>query len=118
MIVTSDVPSERRGGINFSFSCSNPGIFDVNVAYKFKNITSMQVFFFFFFFFLIYFLLFIYLYSIDFPSFPFSLSPKKKQLKLDDLLEMQHNNQVEFETDFLKLNVNLLIYLLNKHFMT
>uniref|UniRef100_A0A7S4PCN8 Ras-GAP domain-containing protein n=1 Tax=Paramoeba aestuarina TaxID=180227 RepID=A0A7S4PCN8_9EUKA len=80
VIMTSDVPSERRGGINFSFSCQTPGIFDVNVAYKFKNITQMQ-------------------------------------LKLDDLLEMQHNNQVEFETDFLKLNVNLLIYLLNKHFM-
>lgn len=37
---------------------------------------------------------------------------------LDDLLERQHNNELEFETDFLKLNVNLLIYLLNKHFIS
>ena len=80
IIIESDVPSERRGGISFSFTSTTPGIFDVAVLYKFKTITTMQ-------------------------------------LKLDDLLEQQHNNQTEYETDFLKLNVNLLIFLLNKHFM-
>mmetsp|Transcript_370 Transcript_370/g.454 ORF Transcript_370/g.454 Transcript_370/m.454 type:complete len:209 (+) Transcript_370:348-974(+) len=40
------------------------------------------------------------------------------RLQLDDLLERQHVNQLEYETDFLKLNVNLLIYLLNKHFLS
>mmetsp|Transcript_6380 Transcript_6380/g.18071 ORF Transcript_6380/g.18071 Transcript_6380/m.18071 type:complete len:759 (+) Transcript_6380:76-2352(+) len=80
VIIESDVPPERRGGISFSFTSTTPGIFDVAVLYKFKTITSMQ-------------------------------------LKLDDLLEQQHNNQLEYETDFLKLNVNLLIFLLNKHFM-
>lgn len=31
------------------------------------------------------------------------------RLQLDDLLERQHNNNLELETDFLKLNVNLVI---------
>jgi hypothetical protein len=42
----------------------------------------------------------------------------KISLQLDDLLEKQHMGQLEFETDFLKLNVNLLIYLLNKDFIS
>lgn len=37
-------------------------------------------------------------------------------MQLDDLLEKQHHNQLELETEFLKLNVNLLIFLINKHF--
>lgn len=41
----------------------------------------------------------------------------KIQLALDDLLERQHNNMLEFETEFLKLNVNLLLFLLNRDFM-
>jgi len=40
------------------------------------------------------------------------------KLQLDDLLERQHNNNLELETEFLKLNVNLLIFLLNKLFMS
>jgi len=40
------------------------------------------------------------------------------KLQLDDLLERQANSHLELETDFLKLNVNLLIYLLNKDFMS
>jgi len=40
------------------------------------------------------------------------------KLSLDDLLERQHNNNLELETEFLKLNVNLLIFLLNKQFMS
>jgi Ras GTPase-activating-like protein IQGAP2/3 len=43
VIMESDVPQERRSGITFSFTCSTPGIFDIAVVYKFKNITSMQV---------------------------------------------------------------------------
>jgi len=39
-------------------------------------------------------------------------------LQLDDLLERQQNNQLELETDFLKLNVNMLLYLLNKSFIS
>ena len=44
--MTSDVPQERRSGISFSFTCSNPGIYDVAVVYKIKQITTMQVLFF------------------------------------------------------------------------
>jgi len=39
-------------------------------------------------------------------------------MQLDDLLERQHNNNLELESEFLKLNVNLLIFLLNKTFMS
>jgi len=42
----------------------------------------------------------------------------KMQLALDDLLERQHTNELEYQTDFLKLNVNLLLHLLNKDFVT
>jgi hypothetical protein len=42
----------------------------------------------------------------------------KITLQLDDLLERQHENQLEYETEFLKLNINLLIYLLNKDFIS
>lgn len=38
-------------------------------------------------------------------------------LVLDDLLDKQHNNIVEYETEFAKLNVNILLYLLNKTFL-
>jgi len=39
------------------------------------------------------------------------------KFQLDDLLEKQHNNQQELETDFLKLNLNLLVHFLNKLFI-
>jgi len=81
IIIESEVPEERRGNIFFSFSSTSPGIFDVTVMYKNRNISEMK-------------------------------------LQLDDLLERQHNNNLELETDFLKLNVNLLIFLLNKSFMS
>jgi len=35
----------------------------------------------------------------------------------DELLEKQQNNELELETEFLKLNVNLLLFLLNKNFI-
>jgi len=81
VIIESEVPDERRQHIFFSFSSSAPGVFDVAVMYKSRNISEMR-------------------------------------LQLDDLLERQHNNNLELETDFLKLNVNLLIFLLNKCFMS
>ena len=40
------------------------------------------------------------------------------QLKLDDLLERQHTNQLSYSTEFLILNVNLLLHLLNKDFVS
>jgi len=81
VIIESEVPEERRSNIFFSFSSSVPGMFDITVMYKSRNISEMK-------------------------------------LQLDDLLERQHNNNLELETDFLKLNVNLLIFLLNKTFMS
>jgi len=81
VIMTSEVPEERRGNIFFSFSSASPGIFDVVVMYKNRVINEIK-------------------------------------LQLDELLERQHNNHIEMETDFLKLNVNLLIYLLNKTFIS
>jgi len=73
--------SFSRPHIYFSFSSTTPGMYDVQVLYRSRNISEMK-------------------------------------FQLDDLLERQHNNELEFETDFLKLNVNLLIYLLNKLFIS
>jgi len=81
VIIESEVPEERRGNIFFSFTSVSPGLFDVSVLYKNRNISEMK-------------------------------------LQLDDLLERQHTNNLELETDFLKLNVNMLIFLLNKSFMS
>lgn len=82
VIIESEVPEEKRGNIFFSFSCVSPGVFEVVVQYKNRNILP------------------------------------EIRLQLDDLLERQHNNNLELETNFLKLNVNLLIFLLNKTFMS
>ncbi|KAL6058637.1 Ras GTPase-activating protein [Balamuthia mandrillaris] len=40
------------------------------------------------------------------------------QLELADLLERQQENRIDYETEFLKLDVNLLLHLLNKHFVS
>jgi len=80
IIISSDVPDERRSNIFFSFASPNPGTFSVTVLYKSRVISEMS-------------------------------------LQLDELLERQSNNSFELETDFLKLNVNLLVYLLNKTFI-
>jgi len=81
VIVSSEVPDDKRSNIHFSFSSASPGEYDVLVMYKSRIINEIR-------------------------------------LQLDELLEKQHNNSVELETDFLKLNVNLLIYLLNKTFIS
>ncbi|KYQ91046.1 RasGTPase-activating protein [Tieghemostelium lacteum] len=47
-----------------------------------------------------------------------NVSVTEIRLQLDELLEMQSVGKVEYETDFIKLNVNLLIFLLNKTFVT
>eukprot|EP00004_Rigifila_ramosa_P020322 TRINITY_DN5269_c0_g1_i1.p1 TRINITY_DN5269_c0_g1~~TRINITY_DN5269_c0_g1_i1.p1 ORF type:complete len:744 (-),score=223.33 TRINITY_DN5269_c0_g1_i1:77-2308(-) len=38
-------------------------------------------------------------------------------LMLDELLEMQHTNELELTLDYMKLHVNLLIHFLRKHFI-
>jgi len=39
-------------------------------------------------------------------------------VELADLLERQQEGRLDFETDFLTLDVNLLLHLLNKHFVS
>lgn len=80
IIISSEIPEERRSNIFFSFTAPNPGTFAVTVLYKTRVISEMS-------------------------------------LQLDELLERQANNSFELETEFLTLNVNLLVYLLNKTFI-
>eukprot|EP01133_Synstelium_polycarpum_P007296 gene7296-8484_t len=40
------------------------------------------------------------------------------KLHLDTLLEMQVNNELQYEADFFKLHINLLLHLINKTFMS
>lgn len=39
------------------------------------------------------------------------------ELQLTDLLERQEENRIDYDTKYLKLDVNLLLHLLNKHFL-
>eukprot|EP01101_Sappina_pedata_P000648 TRINITY_DN10846_c0_g1_i1.p1 TRINITY_DN10846_c0_g1~~TRINITY_DN10846_c0_g1_i1.p1 ORF type:complete len:756 (+),score=287.52 TRINITY_DN10846_c0_g1_i1:30-2297(+) len=79
VIISSDVPDDRRSGITFVFTNKTRTEFEVEVTYRTRHVASLT-------------------------------------LNLDDLQERQHNNELEYETDFLKLNVNLLLFLLSKHF--
>lgn len=68
-----------------------------------------------------------YVFSMDAPgSFIVELLFKKAIeipvtkpicIKLEELLRLQENGQIYLELEFVSLNVNLLIYLLNTHFM-
>jgi len=80
IIKKSLVPKDRRNHITFAFSSVTAGVFIVEVSWRGKKISSLQ-------------------------------------LLLDDLLEKKAENCVDFETDFLTLDVNLLLHLLNKHFL-
>jgi len=80
IILSSEVPEERRTGVYFQFESTLPGVFDVSLSFKGRTKPICE-------------------------------------LELDDLLERQHNNDLELDLEYMKLNVNLLIYLLNKIFM-
>eukprot|EP01089_Gocevia_fonbrunei_P022761 TRINITY_DN9327_c0_g2_i1.p1 TRINITY_DN9327_c0_g2~~TRINITY_DN9327_c0_g2_i1.p1 ORF type:complete len:141 (+),score=17.49 TRINITY_DN9327_c0_g2_i1:84-506(+) len=80
IIKESLVPKDRRNHITFAFSSSEPGVYLVEVSWRGKKISSLQ-------------------------------------LLLDDLLERRQENAVDYDTEFLKLDVNLLLHLLNKHFV-
>jgi len=79
VIMSSDVPEDRRSGVQFAFSSTVPAVYDVNVSYKTRPISTMT-------------------------------------FNYDELLEKQHNNELELEVEFLKLNVNLLLFIINKNF--
>lgn len=80
VIISSQIPEDKRSNTVFQFSMSSPGVFDVQVLYRSREIAVMK-------------------------------------LHLDDLLERQSNNEVQIETDFITLSVNLLLYLLNRSFL-
>jgi len=80
VIMSSEVPEERRTGVCFSFESTLPGVFDISLSYKGRTKPICE-------------------------------------LELDDLLERQHNNDLELDLDYMKLNVNMVIHLLSKAFM-
>jgi len=81
VIMTSDVPEDRKSGISFTFKSTGGPQIEVDVDYKSRHVASLSI-------------------------------------NIDELLEKQQNNELELETEFLKLNVNLLLFLLNKNFGT
>eukprot|EP01103_Thecamoeba_quadrilineata_P003545 TRINITY_DN13309_c0_g1_i1.p1 TRINITY_DN13309_c0_g1~~TRINITY_DN13309_c0_g1_i1.p1 ORF type:complete len:755 (+),score=156.25 TRINITY_DN13309_c0_g1_i1:7-2271(+) len=82
IIMSSEIPAERKASLYFTFTSTNPTEFEINVSYK-------------------------------------SIHIQKHTLNLSDLLERQENNIIEYQVEqLLALNVNLLIFLLNKLFLT
>ena len=101
VIQRSNVPENRRSNIYFNFNSPTPGTFVISLHYKGKELADNTNF------------------SIDLRS---SRSTGRNRglleldLKLDDLLEMQKDNQEELDLEYVQFNVPKLLSLLNKRF--
>ncbi|KAI0404763.1 GTPase [Xylaria palmicola] len=98
VIQKSNVPDNRRANIYFNFTSPLPGTFVISLHYKGKAITL----------------------SITIP--PLIRAGRTRgllelDLKLDDLLEMQKDNQDNLDLDYVHFNVTKVLALLNKRFV-
>ena len=100
VIQRSNVPENRRSAIYFNFTSPLPGTFVISLHYK--GIYN----------------------TLEFPELELVLltgsgrnrSLLELDLKLDDLLEMQKDNQVELDLEYVQFNVPKVLALLNKRF--
>ena len=100
VIQRSNVPENRRSSIYFNFTSPLPGTFVISLHYK--GIYNV----------------------VDWPEVePVMLTKTGRNrslleldLKLDDLLEMQKDNQVELDLEYVQFNVPMVLALLNKRF--
>jgi Ras GTPase-activating-like protein IQGAP2/3 len=107
VIQKSNVPDNRRANIYFNFTSPLPGTFVISLHYKGKPIS------------------FHFLFSSRIASRPVSLTVAfvgrnrgllELDLKLDDLLEMQKDNQDDLDLEYVQFNVPKVLALLNKRF--
>jgi Ras GTPase-activating-like protein IQGAP2/3 len=107
VIQKSNVPDNRRANIYFNFTSPLPGTFVISLHYKGKLISSH------------------FLFSSRIASRLVSLTVAfvgrnrgllELDLKLDDLLEMQKDNQDDLDLEYVQFNVPKVLALLNKRF--
>jgi Ras GTPase-activating-like protein IQGAP2/3 len=95
VIQKSNVPENRRANIFFNFTSPLPGTFVISLHYK-------------------------GMYSSQLPNFANHTGRNRGllelDLKLDDLLEMQKDNQEDLDLEYVQFNVTKVLNLLNKRF--
>ena len=98
VIQRSNVPDNRRANIYFHFTSPLPGTFVISLHYKgTRNIPPIEI-------------------CTDTPSIGRNRGLLELDLKLDDLLEMQKDNQEDLDLEYVQFNVPKVLALLNKRF--
>jgi Ras GTPase-activating-like protein IQGAP2/3 len=96
VIQRSNVPDNRRANIYFNFTSPLPGTFVISLHYKGESFRKLVI------------LLLIRLGR--------NRGLLELDLKLDDLLEMQKDNQEDLDLEYVQFNVPKVLALLNKRF--
>jgi len=102
VIQKSNVPDNRRANIYFNFTSPLPGTFVISLHYKGKRIIQAL--------------------RLLFPIQELTFVAGRNRglleldLKLDDLLEMQKDNQDDLDLEYVQFNVTKVLALLNKRF--
>ena len=101
VIQKSNVPDNRRSNIYFNFTSPLPGTFVISLHYKGENRLGAG---------------FLGGPKADERSSGRNRGLLELDLKLDDLLEMQKDNQEELDLEYVQFNVPKVLALLNKRF--
>lgn len=99
VIQKSNVPENRRANIYFNFTSPLPGTFVISLHYKGRSSSK-----------------FAFGDTTDTTSAGRNRGLLELDLKLDDLLEMQKDNQEELDLEYVLFNVSKVLVLLNKRF--
>jgi Ras GTPase-activating-like protein IQGAP2/3 len=100
VIQKSNVPDNRRANIYFNFTSPLPGTFVISLHYKGKSISRHR-----------------HLRSgVGLHVTGRNRGLLELDLKLDDLLEMQKDNQDDLDLEYVQFNVTKVLALLNKRF--
>ena len=97
VIQKSNVPENRRANIYFNFTSPLPGTFVISLHYKGMISTS-------------------YSQGGKLTKLGRNRGLLELDLKLDDLLEMQKDNQEDLDLEYVQFNVSKVLVLLNKRF--
>lgn len=98
VIQKSNVPDNRRANIYFNFTSPLPGTFVISLHYKGKLVSESPS------------------ANPDSPMAGRNRGLLELDLKLDDLLEMQKDNQDDLDLEYVQFNVPKVLALLNKRF--
>jgi Ras GTPase-activating-like protein IQGAP2/3 len=99
VIQKSNVPDNRRANIYFNFTSPLPGTFVISLHYKGKLVPRHKL-----------------SLSSGLQTIGRNRGLLELDLKLDDLLEMQKDNQDDLDLEYVQFNVTKVLALLNKRF--